>query len=40
MKIFEGIIRSKLNVGLLADPAELEDSRVGLVAVLVHYKMV
>lgn len=27
MKIFAGIIACKLNVGLLADPAELEDSK-------------
>lgn len=39
MKIFAGIIATKLNVGLLADPAELGDSIVDLVVVLVHYKM-
>ena len=40
MKIFAGIIDNKLNVGPLTDPAELEDSRVDLVAVLVGYKTV
>lgn len=39
MKIFAGLKGNKLNVGLLADPAELEDSSVDIVAVLVHYKM-
>lgn len=40
MKIFAGIIGNKLNVGPLTDPAELEDSRVDLVAVSVDYKIV
>lgn len=40
MKIFAGIKGDKLNVGLLTDPAELEDSSADIVVVLVHYKMV
>lgn len=39
MKIFAEIIGNKLNVRLLADAEDLEDSRVDLVVVLVHYKM-
>lgn len=40
MKIFAGIIGNKVNVGLLADPAELEASRADLDAFSVHHRVV